>query len=77
MAGGSTGTSDRSQRGAVRLALILVFVWVIAFTYSEDVVDAINDIVDAVRKPALPRMGMGLDPVGGGHRSHSRQLASN
>jgi hypothetical protein len=54
MAGGSTGTSDRSQRGAVRLALILVFVWVIAFTYSEDVVDAINDIVDAVRKPRLP-----------------------
>jgi hypothetical protein len=55
MAGGSAEPSERSQRAAGRLALILVFVWVIAFTYSEDVVDAIDDVTDAVGNPSFPK----------------------
>lgn len=55
MAGGSAEPSERSQRAAGRLALILVFVWVIAFTYSEDVVDAIDDVTDAVGYPSFPK----------------------
>ncbi|MBV9639841.1 MAG: hypothetical protein JO330_09850 [Mycobacteriaceae bacterium] len=31
-----------------------MFFWVIAFTYSEDVVDAINDVTDAIGEPRLP-----------------------
>jgi hypothetical protein len=53
-AGGSTGTSERTQRAAGRLAMILVFLWVIAYTYSEDVADVINDVTDAVGKPRFP-----------------------
>jgi hypothetical protein len=47
------GTAERSQRAA-GVALILVSFWVIAFTYSEDVVDAIDDVVDAVGRPRFP-----------------------
>jgi hypothetical protein len=53
MASGSVETSEYRQR-ANRLALILIFVWVGAFTYSEDVVDAINDVTVAVGKPRFP-----------------------
>jgi hypothetical protein len=54
MAGGSTEASKRSRRAASRLALVLVFVWVIAFTYSEDVTDSIDDVTAAVGKSRLP-----------------------
>lgn len=46
-------TSERTQRGA-GVALILVFVWVIVFTYSEDIVDAIEDVTDAVGRSRFP-----------------------
>lgn len=48
MPSGSSETSGYSQRAANRFVLILVIVWVGAFTYSEDVVDAINDVTAAV-----------------------------
>jgi hypothetical protein len=54
MAGGSTKASEYSQRAARRLALVAVFVWVGAFTYSEDVVDAVNDVTAAVGTPRFP-----------------------
>jgi hypothetical protein len=53
-AGGSPGTSERSQRAAGRLALVLVSFWVIVFTYSEDVVDVIDDVTEAVGRLRFP-----------------------
>ena len=44
------GTAERSQRAA-GVALVLVSVWVIVFTYNEDIVDAIEDVTDAVGRP--------------------------
>jgi hypothetical protein len=54
MADASTETSEYSQRAARRLALVLVFVWVGAYTYSEDVVDAINDVTSAMGIARFP-----------------------
>ena len=44
------GTAERSQRAA-GVALVLVSVWVIVFTYNEDIVDAIEGVTDAVGRP--------------------------
>jgi hypothetical protein len=54
VAGGSTEASEYRQRAARRLVLILVFVWVGAFTYSEDVVEAVKDVTAAVGTARFP-----------------------
>jgi hypothetical protein len=53
-AGGSTGTFERAQPAAGRFALVLLFFWVIAYTYSEDVVDVIDDLTSAVGQARFP-----------------------
>jgi hypothetical protein len=54
VAGGSTEASEYRQRAARRLVLILGFVWVGAFTYSEDVVEAVKDVTAAVGTARFP-----------------------
>lgn len=54
MAGDSSGTSEYSQGAARRLALVLVFVWVGAYTYSEDVIDIVKDVTASMGTPRFP-----------------------
>jgi hypothetical protein len=54
VAGGSTEASEYRQRAARRLVLILVFVRVGAFIYSEDVVEAVKDVTAAVGTARFP-----------------------